>query len=109
MTVVVATSLVGDDGGLGGLIRCVTASCASNLCLTTPSTLSSQPLASGVWSKDSLVVPNAEDLRQRCLSLHRVTPLAGHLGCDRTGAAVLLVAWSWKGCASINSTACINM
>ena len=51
----------------------------------------------GVWQRGSqIVMPDAENLRQKCLSLHHDTPFAGHLGHDRTTQLVLHTHW-WPG------------
>ncbi len=41
-------------------------------------------------------MPDAEDLRQKCLSVHHDTPFAGHLGRDRTVQLMLQTNW-WPG------------
>ena len=45
----------------------------------------------GVWRKGSLiVVPDAGDLRQKCLSLHHDTLFAGHWG------VIVLCSWCYR-------------
>lgn len=51
----------------------------------------------GHWRKDQMIlVPDAGDLRQQCLSLHHDTPYAGHLGVARTVHLVKQTYW-WPG------------
>ncbi len=48
----------------------------------------------GYWIKGELIiVPDASDLREQCLSLHHDTPYAGHLGRDRTKPLIMQTYW----------------
>ena len=51
----------------------------------------------GVWCRGSqIVVPDADELRQKCLSVHHDTPFAGHVDRDCTVHLVLQTYW-WPG------------
>lgn len=48
------------------------------------------------WRNHQLVIPNFEQLRQRCLELTHDAPWAGHFGRDKTSALVTSLYW-WPG------------
>ena len=86
-----------DDGSPGGLLRQISNGYASDKWFTDEKNTSNSSFRDGVWYRDSvLVVPDADDLRQKCLSLHHDTPYAGHLGRDCTMQLVLQSYW-WPG------------
>ena len=48
----------------------------------------------GCWRKGELIiVPDADDLRKQCLSLHHADSYAGHLRHDRTKCLVMQTCW----------------
>ena len=50
-----------------------------------------------LWFKDSLIViPNASDLRSKCIQLHHDSPYSGHLGVQRTIDLITRFYW-WPG------------
>lgn len=48
------------------------------------------------WRSHQLVIPNYQQLRQRCLELTHDAPWAGHFGRDKTSALVTSLYW-WPG------------
>ena len=79
LNAVIALSPVGSEGVPGSLLQRIRDGYASDKWFDNAKHTEQLTFAGGVWSKDSLVVvPDVDDLRQRCLSLHHDTPFAGH-------------------------------
>ncbi|KAL3153599.1 hypothetical protein ABBQ32_14155 [Trebouxia sp. C0010 RCD-2024] len=97
LNAVIALSPVGSEGVPGSLLQRIRDGYASDKWFDNAKHTEQLTFADGVWSKDNLVVvPDVDDLRQRCLSLHHDTPFAGHLGHDRTVQLVQQCFW-WPG------------
>ena len=87
----------GDPSVPGGLLRQVENGYASDEWFADEKHTAALTFGDGVWRRGSqIVVPDVDDLRQKCLSLHHDTPFAGHLGRDRTMQLVLQTYW-WPG------------
>ena len=91
----------GDDSVPGGLLRQIINGYASDEWFANEKNTAALTFSDGVQCRGSqIAVPDADDLRQKCLSVHHDTPFAGHLGrvialcswcCKPTGGLVLSV------------------
>ena len=68
----IALSPVGSAGVPGSLLQRICDGYASDKWFDNAKHTNQLTFANGMWSKDSLVVPDVDDLRQLCLSLHQI-------------------------------------
>lgn len=63
----------------GGLLQQGINGYASDECFADDKTTAAVTFSDGVWCRGSqIVMPEAKDLRQKCLFVHHDTPFAGH-------------------------------
>jgi len=94
MSMLVEWASAGDDSVPGGLLRQIVNGCASDEWFADEKLTAALTFSDGVWCRGSqIVVPDAENLRQNCLSAHHDTRFAGHLGRDRIVQLVLQTYW----------------
>ena len=85
----------GDASVLGGLLQQIENGYAGDVWFADEKHTAALAFSDGVWHRGSQI-GFAEDVRQKCLSLHHGTPFAGHSGRDRTMQLVLQTYW-WPG------------
>ena len=84
----------GAEGVPGGLLQRISDGYGCDKWFDDVQNTASLLFSDGAWRKGSMiVVPDAGDLRQKCLSLHHDTPFSGHLGRDRTLQLVQQSFW----------------
>ena len=87
----------GDASVSGGLMRQIENGFAGDVWSADEQHIVTLTFSAGVWQRGSqIVMPHAEDLRQKCLSWHHDTPFAGHLRRDCTTQSVLQT-YRWPG------------